>query len=792
MPHLPRSIRWTLWPPLVILPGDGRHFSEGPETGGSLPEDPGFGPLFEQSSDPMIVLDASHTILDANAAAARFLRTSFDRLDGASVLEVDLLTRLLTAGSIFQKLKTDSLPVTDEVSLSNVEGQAIQCRIEAIPLSESRTLIHISDTTAVLRSKEALEGFERLHQAVFDALPEVVWSMALPEERLLDVSPSVERVFGYQPATFQQHPERWDEIVHPADRERVRAEFRKGLASGRPFEIHFTGLHRDHRDLPHLVNRVIPVPDERGWIERCQGLIEDLSIRHSLEESLRTTEANLRHVLDTVSSGVMAVRPGAEGVEVALCNRHFADLFKLDQPLKPGMSLAAAPPDVRELIAKPDALPEEIQREVLSEETLDEVSELDDPHRVLRRYVGPIRDSYGGVVGRIITVEDVTSSWLLHRRLTHAQKMESMGRLAGGVAHDFNNLLGTVLGFGSLLLEQTPEGDTRREPLLEIVRAADRASRLTAALLTFSRSARFERTPVDLNRVIEDSYQLMRSTLDPSVAIDLRLHLGLPVVYGDALLLQQTVINLVQEAREQLSGGGSLQLRTEVEPAGPVPGAASDAAPRAFVRLEIEVTRPSPADTGARTSTPPEARTEEAGLAFTMAEDIVRAHGGYLVTGSAARPALFRVRLPVEPSAEAPLIVPEAATARGHETILVVDDEPGLRTLAKAGLHQRGFDVITAENGDQALEILRAGQPRIDVVLLDLSMPGLSGERVLRAIRNFRPELPVIIASGYATMESQTAWNAAGAQGFVAKPYRIQDVAQKLREVLDRTHGRVG
>src|SRR5439155_10843381 len=140
---------------------------------------------------------------------------------------------------------------------------------------------------------------------------------------------------------------------------------------------------------------------------------------------------------------------------------------------------------------------------------------------------------------------------------------------------------------------------------------------------------------------------------------------------------------------------------------------------------------------------------------------------------------------------ETPLIVPEAATARGHETILVVDDEPGLRVLARTGLKRLGFDVLVAESGEQALEILRGGGQAIDLVLLDLSMPGLSGERVLRAIRGFKPELPVVIASGYATVESQTAWNAAGAQGFVAKPYRIQDVAGKVRDVLDRAHGRV-
>ena len=177
---------------------------------------------------------------------------------------------------------------------------------------------------------------------------------------------------------------------------------------------------------------------------------------------------------------------------------------------------------------------------------------------------------------------------------------------------------------------------------------------------------------------------------------------------------------------------------------------------------------------------------DRAGLSMTIVEDIARAHGGYLETPPDSSPALFRVAFPVDTPDEGMLLVPEAATARGHETVLVVDDEPGLRSLTKTGLQQCGFDVLTVESGEQALEILRKGEPAVDVVLLDLTLPGISGEKVLRAVRSCLPALPVIIASGYATVESQSSWVAAGAMGFVAKPYRIQQVAQKVREVLDR------
>ncbi|HYM81353.1 MAG TPA: response regulator [Candidatus Limnocylindria bacterium] len=744
--------------------------------------------LFEDSGDPLLVIDSLLHVTECNPAAARFLCTTREKLKGAPVLEIDLLARLLTAASVPQRLKSERSPVVDEVAVTDAEGQALQCRIEALALRDGRTLLHLTDTTQSLRARAALKAAEHLHRAIFDALPEVCWTMALPEERLLEVSPAVERLFGYQPADFRHKPELWDELVHPADRERVRAELRAGLSAARPFEIHFTGLHRDHRDLPHLVNRVVPVVDEQGWTDRCEGFIEDLGAHRSLETSLRATRANLRHTLESVSSGVLVVYPDTHGPQVVACNRHLADMLHLDEPIRPGTPLAQTHPELRSLVYGAGT-ESEFDRRLLSDEVRDETAELSNPHRVLRRYTGPVRDEHGMIVGRILTVENVTSSWLMQRRLTHAQKMESMGRLAGGAAHDFNNLLGTILGFSSLLLEQTPAGDPRREPLEQIAQSAERASNLTAALLTFSRSARFERLPVNLNRIVEDSYQIVRSMLDPSVAVQMRLEPALPMLQGDALLLQQVVVNLVQELRERLLAGGTLHLSTRVfDQARPAEEQDLEPKPQRMVALEIQAGGQSP-DVRSLGVPPTGSSEGAAGLALTIVEDIARAHGGYVVAHASSDTALYDVVFPAEPHEETPLMTPEPATARGHETILFVDDEPGLRALAKAGLRQRGFDVVTVESGEQALDILRKGDQAVDVVLLDLSMPGLSGEKVLRAIRGFQPDLPVIIASGYATVQSQSAWVAAGASGFLAKPYRIQDVALKLREVLDRAHG---
>ncbi len=765
--------------PLLLGSGPARHLSPR-EAGGARTEDPGLLPFFESTADPMLIYGPDFTVLTANAAAARLLRTPESQLAGRSVLESALLANVLGNASVPQRLRNADA-VRDEVVVMDAEGQPIQVAVEAMRLGGGHVLLHLQDTTAALRSRSALRSIEELHRAAAEALPGVVWTMALPEERLLEVSPSLERLFGHQPAALLQQPGLWDSLVHPGDRERVRAEFRAGVAAGRPFDIHFTGMHRDHSDLPHLVNHVVPVRNEQNWADRAHGYIEDLTARDATQTELVETRTHLRNVLDTVPAGVLVVRTRRNGPEVAVCNRRLAEMLALDEAIRPGTPLAQTPPDLQRLLHGGGAPTTESARRLLSDQVDEFVAELREPARVLQTYAGPLRDRHGAIVGRVLTTEDITASWTMQRRLTQAQKMESMGRLAGGVAHDFNNLLGTILGFGSLLLERTPEDDPRRESAAQIVAAAERAERLIRALLEFSRSARFERVPVQLNRVIEDGYQLLRTALDPSVSVVLRLTPDLPLLLGDALLLQQGLVNLAQEARGRLGTGGTLTITTRlVEEPWPSEQAREANEPRHAVALELF------ASTGGEARRPVEPAPDRAGLTLTIVEDIVRAHGGWLSTGSAPDEAAFRAVFPADTPDESPLLVPNAATAHGHETVLVVDDEPGLRALARTGLQQHGFDVVAVETGEQAMEILRRGEPHVDVMLLDLTLPGISGETVLRDARKLAPGLPVIIASGYATVESQSSWVAAGAMSFVAKPYRIQQVAQRLREALDR------
>src|SRR6266545_780494 len=330
--------------------------------------------FFAATNDPLLVLDAALRVCAINDAACRLLRTPSAAAANAPALEIRMLARLLAAASLPERQLSSAQPARTEVTIPDDEGRPIQCRIEVLPLSGGRTLVHLEDTTALLKARRALEAAEEVHKAVFEAMPETAWSMALPEERLLEVSGSVESMFGYQPADFRRRPELWEELVHPADRERVRGEFRRGLSTGRPFEILFTGLHKEHRDLPSLVNRVVPVVDLNGWIERCEGFIEDRSKARHVESRLPTTETQLRNVLDSVASGVLAITDGARGPQVTLCNRRFALWMGLDAPLEAGATLERMPPEALRMLG--GTRPAQVAKQLTSDEVSDEIVEL--------------------------------------------------------------------------------------------------------------------------------------------------------------------------------------------------------------------------------------------------------------------------------------------------------------------------------------------------------------------------------------------------------------------------------
>jgi PAS domain S-box-containing protein len=385
---------------------------------------------------------------------------------------------------------------------------------------------------------------------------------------------------------------------------------------------------------------------------------------------------------------------------------------------------------------------------------------------------------------------DLTERKRMEDQLRQAGKMEAIGQLAGGVAHDFNNLLTIILGNLSLALNLVPEGDAARGLMAFSEQAATRAAQLTSQLLGFARRTTLHVESIDLNKAVTETVALLRHTIDPRIAIDTRGGADLWAVEVDPGQMNQVLVNLCLNARDAMPDGGRLRIETEnctFDDA--VRRMNLEARPGEYVRLRVSDTGVGmDAETRARIFEPfftTKGLGQGTGLGLAMVFGIVRSHGGwidcYSEVGQGTR---FDVYLPRSRAAAAAAVVLPPRPAGGRETVLVVDDEPMIRNLARTVLASYGYQTLQAEDGQEAVEIFEREHEGVDLVLMDLTMPRLSGQDAFQEMRRIDPRVRVLFASGYSS-EHVAVPNQQGVLGFISKPYRPHELAAAVRAALD-------
>ncbi len=419
----------------------------------------------------------------------------------------------------------------------------------------------------------------------------------------------------------------------------------------------------------------------------------------------------------------------------------------------------------------------------------------------------PFLDENGQVTGTFGTSKEITERKRqeeerldLERRLLQAQKLESLGVLAGGIAHDFNNLLTAMLGNLELALEDTPPEAPMRGLLTEASAAAQRAAELTGQMLAYAGASRVVVSQVDLSALVVEYTQLVRAGIAKTASLDLNLAEGLPLVEADRSQIQQVLLNLITNAAEAIGNEpGQITVSTAVATYDAATLARSRLrelpAPGRFVYLEVR-------DTGCGMNPATLARLGEPffstkfqgrGLGYPAVEGVVRGHGGALFVESVpGQGTVVRVLLPARrPTAQEDR--PQLVQAhRASEwpgalgTVLVVDDEPGVRQVCQAMLGRLGYDVLTAEDGIEGIALLRQHARGIDAVILDLSMPHMDGAATFREMRRLAPELPVLLSSGYGEEAAVRGLAEMGLAGFVHKPYQLADLRAALEAALAR------
>ena len=405
----------------------------------------------------------------------------------------------------------------------------------------------------------------------------------------------------------------------------------------------------------------------------------------------------------------------------------------------------------------------------------------------------PIRTRTGGICGAVVTFTDITHRKQLELELRQAQKLEAVGRLAGGVAHDFNNLMAVVSGNVSVLLAAVSPENPQYAPLRAIDQAAWRAAELTRRLLGFSRKSKLWLRPVDLRRSFEEVVALLKRTIDPRIEIEINNRPDLWPAMADLGQINQVLMNLCLNARDAMPEGGRLTLQAdnitldEEHAARHVEARAGE-----FIRLRVVDTgRGIPADILPHIFEPFFTTKEPGkgtGLGLAMVFGIVKQHQGWITVKSEVKQGscfdLYIPRSDIPKLADSPPRVAPPLPMGGSETILVVDDEPLIRTLARKILLGLGYRVYLARDGQEGVEGLRKHQGMIDLVMLDLTMPRLSGRDALQKLREIDPDVPIVYMSGFATMISEAAADAV--QGFLHKPFHANDLAGVVRLALDR------
>ncbi len=654
-------------------------------------------------------------------------------------------------------------------------------------LDDGRIAALCTDVTERRRAEEEARWQKAQLQHLLSTSPSVIYSLHLGPEgfTIAAVSENLEQVLGWSLADFPDM-RTWIEKVHPDDRAAASAAGPRVLAEGRLVHS-FRFRHRDG-SWRWIRNEMLLVRGEAGHAGEVVGSVSDVTSQREAEERLRQSEERFRNAFANAPVGMALVGLDDRFMQVngAMCRILGYPAERLLQMTVPQVTH----PD--------DVTSEEAHRARLRR---GEASSF----RMEKRYlhatgqvvwgslsVSAVAGDDGRPLYFISQLEDVTGRRQLEDRLLQAQKLESVGRLAGGVAHDFNNLLVAILGYAEFLEKGIREGNPSLDDLAEIRAAGERARDLTRQLLTVARRQVVEPRVMDLNEVLRDAERLLRRVIGEDVDLAVVPAESLWRVKADPAQIQQVVLNLAVNARDAMPRGGKLTLETaNVELDERYAASHPGVAPGHYALLAVS-------DSGTGMSREATAHLFEpffttkpagagTGLGLATVYGIVKQAGGHIsVYSEPGHGTSFKIYLPPTDGAPVPAGVGPAPRPRpGTETVLLVEDASAVRDIAARALAGAGYRVLEAANGQAALQAAARTEGPVHLLLTDVVMPDMSGRQLAEALQQVRPGMRVLYVSGYT--EDTILHHGVLEPGvrFLAKPFTPTALQAKVRQVLD-------
>lgn len=523
---------------------------------------------------------------------------------------------------------------------------------------------------------------------------------------------------------------------------------------------------------------------------------EDITERKRSEKALRDSEEKYRTILENIEDGYYEVDIAGN---LTFFNESVCRLLGYSPNEMKGMNNRHFTDDenARKIYQAFNA----VHRSGVPAKGFDwEIIRKDGTKRFIESSISLIRSDSDAPVGFRGVVRDVTERKNLESQLRQAQKMEAIGTLAGGIAHDFNNLLQAINGYTQLLLWGKSENEPGHSELKEIEKAAGRAASLVRQLLAFSRKVAGQRRPLNLNQEVMDIEKVLKRTIPKMIELRVRPGKNLWAVQADPIQIEQIMLNLGSNAADAMPDGGSLTIQTKnVDLDEDFCRNHLGATPGKYVLLTISDTGHGMDRETMQHIFEPFFTTKEIGkgngLGLASVYGIVKSYGGYILCYSeVGQGSTFRIYLPAVEQGEGDSAdrVEVSPPKGGDETILVVEDESSIRDFAAKILHRFGYHVILAKSGEEALELFASQRDDIDLVILDLGMPGMGGYACLHELLKLAPSVKVMIASGYAIDARMNEALQSGAAGYVGKPYQFRELLEKVRAILDgrKHHGK--
>ncbi len=635
----------------------------------------------------------------------------------------------------------------------------------------------------VAQRTQTLRESEARYRSLADSLPQIVFETD-EAGRLTFVNRNAYTLFGYTEQDFKNGLYALD-MIADQDRDRAGEAIAQVLSGEEVPGIEYTACRRDGSTFPVVIhaNRVM----RDGRAVGLRGIIIDLTRQKEAEGLLRESEERFRAALHANPDPVVLY--DGQG-RVVYFNPAFTAIFgwSLEERVGRKMDLFVPEknwPETKTMIETVMA-----GKPVRATETC----RYDRQGNIIPVIISGaiVHGPTGETVGSIINIRDIREQKKLQTQLAQAQRMEAIGSLAGGIAHDFNNILSAIMGYTELSLADSTLDPGLRDNLQKVKEAGERARDLVKQILTFSRQSEHALIPVQLKPIVTEAFKLLRASLPTTIDIKYQVHTRAAVL-ADPTQIHQVIMNLCTNAAHAMADeGGSLMVSLTEE--------ALDAAftlnfPQLTAGPHVVLTV---SDTGH--GMPPEVlqrifdpffttkkRDQGTGMGLSVVHGIVSSHGGAITVDSKpGQGATFKVYLPVlEKTVSTEQRQDEEPIPTGTERILFVDDEAFLIDIGQQMLERLGYRVTTRASSLEALELFRNRPDDFDLILTDMTMPHLTGDRLAQQILEIRPDIPIILVTGFSNQLSEEKIAAIGIKQLVMKPIILKEIAGVVRDVLD-------